>query len=257
MKTIYLLCICCLLLFSCSVRNNTYVAPLPNTPKFTGAKEAYFNTAASPSHIELQGAFSLTKDVGFTVGRFYGGSDRWSNELGVNLFNKIKSNFYFSTSLGWGQTNIKSHTSELFSSTKRLELAVEYQTLFLQPGAYFAGETEDGYLRAGVFFKYAINKLDKYLYRDYEKYPRSGTIREEDLFTAQPQIFKVITPTLNLEYTLDKVNVGIDLGYNQTSLFNSKYTRTLFIGGQVQQREVKSSFNHFPIILAAYVGIRI
>lgn len=258
MKTIYLL-IAIAILSSCSIQKNTYVNPLPNTPKFTASKEIYANGAVSPTHIEFQGGASLTKNIGIVAGRFYGGRDRTSNELGLNLFTKLKTKtpIYLTSTFGWNGSRLKRNSTDPLNSTSHTELDVAYTTWFVQPGIYYGAPTKSGnFLRAGLFVKCGRNNLSQYYFRDYETEFHSTNVSKENTYTSQPQNFTSVIPTASVELTSGVFSMGMHLGYTFTSKINTQYMFNSTTTPSFS-RSTQSNFNYSPFIASCYIGLRL
>lgn len=255
MKIIYLLNIV-ILFAACGISKNTYIAPLPNTPMFSKQKEISVNTAASPTHIELQGAISATKHIGITAGRFYGGSNRKSNELGINLYTKIKKSFFASTTIGYGNTKINIFSSiPSFLDMDKYNSQINYTTWFVHPGVYIAKETEDITYKLGFSIKYGFNAVKSYEYNLEKMFV--GRWQYSFIQTAIPQSFCTISPLLSFEATQGKFSVGAHLGYTNASPLTVKQTDYIPNGSTIFVREssFKQDLFHWPFISSLYVGI--
>ena len=259
MKTIYLPGLAGLLLLaSCGLHRTTYIAPLPNTPMFTQEAEAYCNVGASPTHVDAQGGISLTKHVGITASRFYSGSIRNSNELGINLFTKGNGNLFVGSTFGWGDTKIGHYYTNPFNSAEHSELHVAYHSLFVQPSIYYAKPTDNGgKIRFGLSFKYAANQLTQYFYNEYKNEWHSSYLNEENIYTAGKQRFKALTPLFSAEYNWNNLSLGGHVGYTETTSINAHYKRIDYINRRITEYDLKRSLYYFPLIIDFYIGLRL
>lgn len=250
---------CILLLASCGLHRTTYIAPLPNTPMFGHDSEAYFNAAVSPTHFDFQGGLSFTNHIGITAGRFYSGSIRNSNELGINFFTETKNNINLAATFGWGQTKIGNYYTNPFNSREHTELHVGYNTLFVQPTLYKIAPTDNGVIRIGLSVKYALNNLKEYSYTEYKtNYNTSTDLEYERIYTANKQPFRAITPLLAIEYTRNNISFGGHVGYSYTTNISAWYKYNNYKTPQQNtQYGINRSLYHLPFIFDFYVGIRI
>jgi hypothetical protein len=258
MKTIYLLCISTLLLLSsCGIHKTSYIAPMTNTPAFAKKKELYFNGAVSPSHTEFQGGVALTNHIGITAGRFYSGSIRNSNELGLNLYTRIGKNFYIGSTFGGGKTKIGSYYTSPFEKDFKTELHVNYSSLFIQPSAYFVEQAKHGTFRYGISLKHSTNWLTNYYYGEFRTFT-DNSIKEQTLYTAPKQVFNTFSPVIFCEYNFNKFSLGGHWGYKTTSSITA-YTQHTNSSAPIQEPKQRNQRNlyYWPLILDFYVGIRL
>lgn len=259
MKTLYQLTII-IALFSCGLRKNTYIAPLPNTPMFEGSKEFSANTAVSPTHIELQGAASVTKNIGFTAGRFYSGSARNSSELGINCYLRTFKKFFITSTMGWGETKIGyAYNDPIPGGTNHSNSSVYFRSLFVHPGIYYVIETEENdKVRIGASLKYSLNKLSNFFYREYRNVYQTNQLRDETIITALGQDFRAYSPMISIEYNRGVFSIGGHFGVIITSEIKARHRHNEYYTPQIKTDNLISQpLNYWPIISSFYIGLRL
>ncbi len=165
MKTIYLLCISVIILFS-SCAKTTHFGTMPNAPMFTKTLEAQATSGAGLDHLEAQGAISVLPFLGFTGNIFKGTKNRRFYEYGANLFvplNQSKSTFVaFGAGKGKGKFDGNVYTEQGFSSAIWYGVDTKFNTFYLQPAIYHIIKDEKngscisiglGFKHEEVFFK--------------------------------------------------------------------------------------------------------
>lgn len=227
---------------------------------FTEKGDVTFNSAASPTHIEFQGSCAVTNHLGITVGRFYGGSPRKSDEIGINAYTKVYKSLYFSTTFGWGKTAINNlHNSDFLNSTN-YDVRVNYNTLFVQPSFYLVlpDDDDDITTRIGISFKYGINSLSNYYYYTYENEWHSSRLQEETIITANKEKFFSASPLLSVERSMSNFTFGIHTGLALTSGFKARYQyHTPNSSWNNRDYFMQENLYYLPFVLSGYIGIRL
>lgn len=259
MKPIYIALIS-LLITSCGIKRNTFIAPLPNNPMFTEKGDVTFNSAASPTHIEFQGSCAITNHLGITVGRFYGGSPRKSDEIGINAYTRVYKSLYFSTGFGWGKTAINNQHKNVFMSNENINVRVNYNTLFVHPALYLVlpDEDMDATTRVGISFKYGINTLNDYYYYTFENEWHSSRLSEETIITADRQRFFNVSSLLSVERNTGNLTLGIHSGLALTSSFKARYQyHTPNSAWNNRDYFMQEDLYYLPFVFSGYIGIRL
>lgn len=167
MKTIYLLCISVIILFS-SCAKTTHFGTMPNAPMFTKSLEAQATAGAALDHLEAQGAISVLPFLGFTGNVFKGTKNRRFYEYGANLFvplNQSKSTFIaLGAGKGKGKFDGSVYTGRGISSATWYDIDSKFNTFYLQPTLYhiIKNEREGTRISIGLGFKHEEIFFEKF-----------------------------------------------------------------------------------------------
>lgn len=246
---------------SCGIKKNTFIAPMPNVPLFEKSGEARFNVAASPTHVEMQGALSFMKHFAITNGLFSGAENRRSKELGGQYFTSLIKNKKINTFIGggWGETDINStYIAGQVYDLINYSTKVKYNTLFVHPGIYYIDNDYEGTTRISMSLKYCFNTLTDYYFREWKTEFRGSNLIYENIVTARSQEFDCLTPLFTIERQKGVFNFSFQVGYNIVSNIGAKsqyiHYKTWYLSNT---KTTSASFNHQGIIMNCLVGFRL